>query len=352
MATLNSIEWEHFTSQYPDIHLLQSSAWGNLKANYGWRVERIVEGNLGAQVLFRTFFPGVTIAYIPKGPVGLRNTSQAGWENFLDEISRVCQHKNAFLLKIEPDAWELESFDETQLPVGTRLVEPIFDSTPAGLQPSQHSIQPPRTIVVSLDSTEEQLLSRMKQKTRYNIRLAQRSEVKITTTNNLKLFYEMIRETGVRDQFGFHHQAYYQNSYDLFQPLGQCELLLASFQDEPLAMLMVFSRGKRAWYLYGASRSVHRDKMPTYLLQWEAMRWAIQRGCKSYDLWGVPDENLETLEANFSNRSNGLWGVYRFKRGFGGALLRSAGPWDRIFNPILFRIYQFWLNRSAQGGGR
>jgi Uncharacterized protein involved in methicillin resistance len=86
----------------------------------------------------------------------------------------------------------------------------------------------------------------------------------------------------------------------------------------------VFARGRRAWYVYGASNDQERNRMPTYLLQWEAMRWARARGAEEYDLWGVPDADEETLEAHFTERSDGLWGVYRFKRGFGGQVKRAA----------------------------
>ncbi len=88
--------------------------------------------------------------------------------------------------------------------------------------------------------------------------------------------------------------------------------------------------------------------MPTYLLQWEAMRWAKARGCAEYDLWGVPDADEDALEANFTNRSDGLWGVYRFKRGFGGELKRSAGAWDRPFLPLVYPLYQRWSQRRRE----
>ena len=348
MTILTNHEWEQFTSQYPDIHLLQSAAWGELKRQFGWSVERGVVGSLGAQVLFRNLLPGITMAYIPKGPVGLTSPSDPGWEYFLAEIDRLCKRKHAFLLKIEPDAFEYGSKEKYPNNLEGSWVEPFFDAPPVGLKASQFSIQPPRTIMVNLAFTEELILNRMKQKTRYNIRLAQRSEVKVTATDNLALFSEMIQETGERDQFGVHDQHYYASCFNYFKPLGQCELLLASYESEPLAMIMVFALGCRAWYLYGASRNLYRAKMPTYLLQWEGMRWAIQHGCQTYDLWGVPDEDLETLEAQFSERSAGLWGVYRFKRGFGGTLLRSAGPWERIYNPVLYRFYDYWLRRSRR----
>jgi lipid II:glycine glycyltransferase (peptidoglycan interpeptide bridge formation enzyme) len=79
--------------------------------------------------------------------------------------------------------------------------------------------------------------------------------------------------------------------------------------------------------------------MPTYLLQWEAMRWAKEQVCQTYDLWGVPDQDLRILEEKFTKRSDGLWGVYRFKRGFGGDLLRAAGPWDKVYQPVLYFLY-------------
>ncbi|HRQ32721.1 MAG TPA: peptidoglycan bridge formation glycyltransferase FemA/FemB family protein, partial [Anaerolineales bacterium] len=111
--------------------------------------------------------------------------------------------------------------------------------------------------------------------------------------------------------------------------------------------LFVARNGNRAYYLYGASTDEERNRMPTYLLQWEAMKWAKARGCEEYDLWGVPDEDEATLEANFESRHDGLWGVYRFKRGFGGELKRAAQAMDRVYNPILYWAYlKFIGNRE------
>ena len=85
--------------------------------------------------------------------------------------------------------------------------------------------------------------------------------------------------------------------------------------------------------------------MPTYLLQFEAMRWARTRGCQIYDLWGVPDFDETHLENEFSHRSEGLWGVYRFKRGFGGNLRRAVNPWQRIYQPLFYPFYRWWVQR-------
>jgi lipid II:glycine glycyltransferase (peptidoglycan interpeptide bridge formation enzyme) len=185
----------------------------------------------------------------------------------------------------------------------------------------------------------------MKQKTRYNIRLAARKEVRVEISSDLETFNRLMEVTGTRDAFGVHSAAYYQKVYERFHPQGEVEILLASYEDIPLAAIMVFARGKRAWYFYGASSDSERNRMPTYLLQWEAIKWAKERGCTEYDLWGVPDADENELETGFTSRSDGLWGVYRFKRGFGGELKRSAGPWDRVYNPALYWLYTKWVDR-------
>jgi len=105
---------------------------------------------------------------------------------------------------------------------------------------------------------------------------------------------------------------------------------------------MVFIHGKRCWYFYGASSNEHRERMPTYLIQWEAMRWAKEQGCLTYDLWGVPDEDQETLESKFMERNEGLWGVYRFKRGFGGELKRASSSLEKDYHPVLYLMYLFY----------
>ena len=103
---------------------------------------------------------------------------------------------------------------------------------------------------------------------------------------------------------------------------------------------MAFAWGCRAWYMYGASSDEHRNRMPNHLLQWEAIGWAKEKGCLTYDLWGIPDEDEEVLEREFLKRSGGLWGVYRFKRGFGGRVVRFLGAYDYIYSPLLYRLYR------------
>jgi lipid II:glycine glycyltransferase (peptidoglycan interpeptide bridge formation enzyme) len=332
MPELDASQWDTYLSRYPHAHLLQTSAWGELKSSFGWLPVRLVSGDAGAQLLFRRLPLGMSMAYLPKGPVGhdgLLPYNHPLWA----EIDLACRKQRAVFLKLEPDVW-----DDPHNPL----------PPPPGFRPSPQTIQPPRTLLVDLHSGEEAALMRMKQKTRYNIRLAAKKGVVVRPSGNLEIYHRMMQVTGERDRFGVHSREYYQRAYDLFHPRGACELLVAEAGGQPLAALLVFSHGPRAWYFYGASSDEHRDWMPTYLLQWEAMRWAMRCGCQVYDLWGVPDADEETLEADFIQRADGLWGVYRFKRGFGGDLRRSAGPWDRIYRPGIYLLYRLWARWWGQ----
>jgi lipid II:glycine glycyltransferase (peptidoglycan interpeptide bridge formation enzyme) len=157
--------------------------------------------------------------------------------------------------------------------------------------------------------------------------------------------------TARRDGFAAHAETYYRRALELFAPSDQAELFVARVEDQPIAALMVFRQGRRAWYLYGASSDEHREKMAAYLLQWQAMRWARENGCNQYDLWGVPDLEEGDLEERFVEGRGGLWGVYRFKRGFGGRLHRTAGAYDRVYSRPLYALYLGLLARRLEAAG-
>jgi peptidoglycan pentaglycine glycine transferase (the first glycine) len=321
MPIVSLSDWNKFLSTRPNAHLLQTGEWGELKSMFEWKPVRLVNAEDGVQILFRKLPLGFTVGYIPKA-----NPAESLWQ----EIDSVCKQNRAVFLKLEPDLWQDQPPDPWHLTPGTSNLS---------LRSSLHNIQPPRTIIVDLRGTEEEILARMKQKTRYNIRLAEKKGVTVRPWDDLSAFHDMMLVTGDRDGFGVHSEKYYQQAFDLLHPKEMCELLLAEFEGKPLAALFIARHGSRAYYLYGASTDEERNRMPTYLLQWEAMKWAKARGSEEYDLWGVPDEEQETLESSFESRHDGLWGVYRFKRGFGGELRRAVQAMDRVYNPLLYQAY-------------
>ena len=333
-------EWDHFCTTHPNGHLLQTTAWSALKSRFGWSSERLAlyekgEIQAGAQVLFRSILGGLTLAYVPKGPlVDWQDGQQV--QSLLQALDRLCRSRRAFALKIEPD-----------LPESSELKACLAQ---LGFRASPQVIQPRRTILVDLTGDEETILKRMKSKTRYNIRLSERKGVRVRHASeaDLPAFNALMLTTGERDGFGVHSAEYYALAHDVLSKAGLGQLLLAEFEGEPLAGILACTCGEKAWYLYGASGNAHRSKMPTYALQWAAMRWARSRGCTSYDLWGVPDENLETLERDFTERRDGLWGVYRNKRGYGGTLVRYVGAYDRPYNKLIYRLYCLALTLRAK----
>ena len=323
MDLFSGNEWDNFMENFPDAHILQTSSWGNLKSEYGWSVFRICDGESGAELLLRNLPLGFTIGYIPKGPLG------PNWQSVLKYAIDICQQKKAIVLYVEPDLW-------------------LEDSEPnvyklKGFTESTLSIQPKRTIVINLTGTENDWLQRMKQKTRYNIRLATKKDVTVERSNDIGTFNQLMSVTSQRDEFGVHESSYYRDVFNLFSEKKQCELLIANYSNIPLAALIMLFQGRHAWYFYGASNNQERNRMPTYLLQWEAMRSAAARGCLTYDLWGVPDFEEDYLEEKFMQREDGLWGVYRFKRGFGGELKRSAGVFEKPINQPVFNAYKHLL---------
>jgi lipid II:glycine glycyltransferase (peptidoglycan interpeptide bridge formation enzyme) len=278
---------------------------------------RLVHGEAGAQLLIRQIVPGVRIAYVPRGPLG-------PWGAMLEDIAEAARSAGAFVLILEPDAGDAEAGH--------------LDGY--GFARSPRTIQPSTSLRVDLRDPEDQILARMHQKTRYNIGLAARRGVTVRPWEDPEAFAAMLRATGDRQGFGVHTPGYYRDAYDLFHPRGEAEILLAEKDGERLGALMVFGVGTSSWYLYGASTTARRELMATYLLQWEAMCWARRRGAAWYDLWGVPDASLNELEAGFETRRDGLWGVYRFKRGFGGEWFQTSGAWERPLRPGIHRLYR------------
>lgn len=329
--------WDSFVERHPRAHLLQLSAWGDLKAAFGWQPLRVAlaaggdQPVAGVQLLLRRLPLRLGyMAYAPFGPlVDWTDADQV--RALLDTIRQIARQCRIAFLKIEP-GFNLDGVDFTAF----------------GLRASPQTIQPPRTMVIDLDGNDEALLSRMNQGTRRNIRKSSKFEVEIqiATRADVGRFNALLAETGARDQFGVHSPDYYRRAYDLFAPSGRAALILGHYAGQDLAGVMVFVLGSWAWYLYGASSDRERQRMASYGVQWAGMEWAREHGARFYDMYGVPDADPETLETQFESRSDGLWGVYRFKRGWGGDVIRSVGTWDYVYNKITYAAY-----RAAIKGG-
>ena len=317
--------WNQAVADLPTGHVLQSYEWGDLKAQMGWRPFRILVESQGiargaALVLRRGLpLPGLSVMYVPKGPCfhpGEAETLRV----LLRSLKDLAQDHGALFIKVDPDLTSEDS-------------QAIGMLEQEGFHPSQEQIQLRNTMVVDLRPPEADLLARLNQSTRRNISLAQRHGVEVLQggTADLPLFYEMYLETAQRDGFILRSYAYYQHLWKLFLERGMAGAFLARWQDQVLAGCLVLILGKKAWYMLGASRGQMREVRPNQLLQWEAMRWAKSNGAESYDMWGLPD----VLEPG-----QPMWGLYQFKRGFGGEVRRWVGAYDYVARP---RWRRLWL---------
>jgi peptidoglycan pentaglycine glycine transferase (the first glycine) len=341
--------WDQLIQKIPGAHLLQTYEWARIKAEVGWRAVPLMwpdeKGNPLAAALFliRTVTiarigPKISIGYIPRGPMLDWADKSLRTQVFSDLID-LARKEHVLFLKIDPelrlgtgvpgrdDAWED--------PVGEAVLQEMKQS---GWRFSESQVQFRNTALLSLDGSEEEWLKRMKQKARYNLRLAQRDGVQVreAAQQEFPLLYKMYAETSVRDGFVIRSQEYYLSVWNSFFEAGMLAPLVAEVDGQMVAGLMLFTLGNTAWYLYGMSTGQHREKMPNNLLQWEAMRIAKYKGCQVYDLWGAPDHFDET---------DPMFGVFRFKEGLGASVLRTCGAWDYVINPIGYTLYQQVLPR-------
>jgi lipid II:glycine glycyltransferase (peptidoglycan interpeptide bridge formation enzyme) len=389
---VNSSSWNSIISSLPNPHFLQTYEWGQVKAMYGWepiylvwdsegkmkeekdasRLSSLREPQGGAfvfhptaaalilkrQILRNNFAARLSILYSPKGPL-LDWTNESLRTRVLDDLQSFAKKQGAIFLKMDPDVvlgMGVPRSDEDFIDNNGQTV--VSELKRRGWEYSSDQIQFKNTVVIDLNPTEDHLLARMKQKTRYNIRLAEKKGVSVRagSSDDLGMLYKMYAETSVRDGFVIRDEAYYKTVWELFMAgnqspvsnlqssnspitdyyLPSTEPLIAEVNAEPIAGLFVFYFARRAYYVYGMSRDAHRGKMPTYLLQWEAMKRAKARGCAMYDLWGAPD---------VFDESDSMWGVYRFKEGLGGQVVRTLGAWDYAPNPLWYKMYSELIPR-------
>lgn len=341
--TLNAADWNAVLSALPGGHILQSWQWGYLKSMVGWEpmpfIWRNTQGEItaAAMVLKRCLssrFPlnQMNVLYVPKGPI-MDWTNLSLCQSVLVDLSGLARKEKSIFIKIDPDIWlgtgEPGTPEEIKNPAGEKTTDLIASM---GWTISDEQIQFRNTVMLDLTRSEDELLAAMKQKSRYNLNLAARKEVTVRagTEADVHLLYLMYAETSLRDGFVIRDEAYYAHVWKTLMSAGMAQPMIAEVGGEPVAALIMFMFADRAYYFYGMSREIHRDKMPNYLLQWDAIKRAKSMGCKIYDFWGAPDE--------FSEKDS-MWGVYRFKRGLGGMVYRGCGAYDLKSRPLIYALY-------------
>lgn len=350
-SRVDPAHWNALISGLPGAHLLQTRQWVGVKALVGWQPSYLAwrSGDrllAAAMVLTRTLrlagmAPLLKVMYAPKGPL-LSDWSDAGvYEEALSYLVKFARDNGAIFIKIDPDVI-LNSAEpgQAEFVVDSRGEAVCAHLQRSGWRYSGEQIQFRNTVWVDLLPTEDDILARMKQKTRYNIRLSQRNQVSVRTGNqdDIPMLVSMYAETAARDGFVIRDEAYYRQAWGAFMAAEEgspasepvAEPLIAEVEGEPVAGLILYRFAGRAWYMFGMSRAKHREKMPNYLLQWEAIRRAKAAGCHTYDLWGAPE---------LEDPQDPLAGVYRFKAGLGGRYVRMIGAWDFPLRPALYLIY-------------
>ncbi len=338
-------DWNQAIAGLPGAHVLQTREWAEVKSAAGWKAipcqwqddrKRVVAA---AMVLERSVSPlRLKVLYVPRGPV-LDWEDPRLREQVLDDLQKLARSRRAIFVKIDPEALcgigVPGSPEARPCQAGISLQKELERR---GWLFSSDQVQFRNTVWIDLSLPEEERLNHLKQKWRYNLHLAQRKgvSVRVGTDADLPFLYRMYAETSVRDGFVIRPEAYYLKVWQTFMHQDMAVPLVAEVEGEALAALVLFHFAGRAWYLYGMSRDLQREKMPNYLLQWQAAQVAAGLGCKSYDLWGAPD---------VFDESDSMWGVFRFKEGMGGMVIRTIGAWDYPVRPWLYSAYTRLLPR-------
>ncbi|MDR3288873.1 MAG: peptidoglycan bridge formation glycyltransferase FemA/FemB family protein [Peptococcaceae bacterium] len=327
-----------FIAGHSKGHVLQTWEWGEIKSRTGWRPWRLIIEEAGQIVacvsILERKLPlfSAVIFYAPRGPV-LDWRNGEIFQRLLSEIQELAKKRRAVLLKIDPDIPSPEP----------ELVQYLRGQGFCPLETGKgfEGVQPKYVFRLDISPEEDLLLGNMHQKTRYNIRLAQKKGVQIRrgTRDDLPAFYQVLKETTERDRFLVRAYSYFEDLYDILVPAGLAELFIGEYEGEIVAGTLAFVIGDKAWYIYGASSNAHRNVMPNYLIQWEMIRWAKSLGCTLYDFRGVPGRLEE---------DNPLYGLYRFKKGFNGEYTEFVGEWDKVYRP-LFRYLWYVMEHAYSG---
>ncbi len=309
-------KWDVLVQSSSHASLLQSFAWGEFQRALRKPVLRFVDetNTIVAQVIVEKLPMGISRWYIPRGPVGDIENASA----FVDAIAEKARHDHASVLHIDPQ----------------ELINVPTDAHHATRQPNA-------TRILDLSLPESELLQHMKPKTRYNIKIAERHNVRIdygTDSAYLRTFLALSQETAKRQNIRLHHEQYYKTLVETFRAANACEIIVASYQTTPLAALLILFYGDTMTYLHGASSDAYRNVMAPHAAHWFAMQRGKLHRMRYYDLWG---------EAPRGAASHSFASITRFKQGFGGEYIEYPDAIVKTISPVSAFFYH--LYRKARG---
>ncbi len=326
--------WNRFIESQATGNITQTWEWAELGAHLGsqaLRLGAVEDGEIRAALLLiaeKAPVVGQPYFYAPRGPVCDDPNSPALAALFAHTRTLARTH-GAFMLKVEPN---VNDGDQAWLDALRRL----------GLRRNPFATHPRRSWALDITPDEQTLLAHMKEKWRYNIRLAGRKGVTVRETlaeADFETFYTLYRETAERDGIFIHEKRHYDDFLRLYGERDAATLLLAEYEGQPIAALIVARCGPVATYMFGASSNRERNRMPNHLLQWTAICWARARGCRIYDFRAI----AEVLEPG-----EDMYSLYTYKQGFGGFSLFTLETHDLVFQPTVYWAYMRALRMKRQ----
>ncbi len=319
--------WDNFIRiNAADGGLLHSWQWGDFQKALGNKIFRlgVIDGvgqlQAAALVIKHELHFEYNYLYCPRGPV-INVLKIADLNSLFAEMKKIAKEEKSFLIRVDPP-WVLGN--------EKRLTEVDF-------RKGEYEIQPKCSLVINITRSEEELLAAMKQKTRYNIGLAKRHEVKVRISSepsDIESFWQLVKQTSSRDGFHPHPKEHYKKMFEILSLDGTVKLFLAEYDGKIVAANLMSFFGQVCTYLHGASADMYREVMAPYLLQWQAVLEAKKLGFTLYDFGGV---NGQTFD-------NPKWeGITRFKTGFVAEVKprEYIGSFDLVINPVIFSVYKF-----------
>ena len=309
------------------LHPLQTWEWGEFRKKTGLNVERwgIFDKHKLKETLQITIHKiprtNLSIGYAPKCYMPTRDQ--------LEILKRVAKKHNCVFIKLEPNV-EIDSLNKQKVKFLKR------NGFVRG-----RSLFTKYNFVLDVTPNEDDLLKKMKSKTRYNIRVARRKGVKVYIDNSDKSFeryISLMKETTERQGFYARTEKYHRTMWNLFKSSKNNEyglkvdLLVAEYNDEIITTWMLFWLNETMYYPYGASTREYRNVMANNLVMWEAIRLAKQRGCKYFDMWGALGNNPD--------KNNPWYGFHRFKEGYGARHVEYVGTYDFVVRPLLYKVFK------------